>query len=301
MKIRKIVFAGLFLTAGLTIAPAQVKLSFNPEKGKKYEYQMDVTQNIRQSVMGQTIPMETEMSIKFLMEIKDKTPQEITAQFIYREVSYILSSPMMKMEYDSENPLVNPTQMDNTMRKMFDKLIEQPIMAVIAPDGTVKSVTGMDAIAENMVNAIADDGQMAALIGAQMKSQFSDDAIKNLFQQSLKIYPANAVKAGDIWNEESATSVNNMNTTYKTKYTLKEVSKNMVTIAVETDVEMDPGAMMEGKLAGTQTGTILVDVKTGLPVTNEMTGNIKGSVKAQGMDVQMDLSTKTKTTTKEVK
>jgi len=301
MKIRRIVFAGLFLITGLTVAQAQVKLSFNPEKGKKYEYQTDVTQNIRQSVMGQTIPMETEMNVKYLMEIKDKTPQEITVQFTYREVSYILSSPMMKMGYDSENPLANPTQMDNIIGKMLDRLIEQTIMAVIAPNGSVKSVTGMDVIAENMINAITEDGQMAAQIGAQIKPQFSDDAMRSSFEQSFRIYPANAVKAGDSWNEENTVSVNGMNTTRKSKYSLKEISKNMATIVVETEVEMDPGAMMEGKLSGTQTETILVDVKTGLPVTNDAAMNIKGNVKTQGMDVQMDLSMKTKTTTKEVK
>ena len=301
MKIRRIVFAGLLLISGLTVASAQVKLSFNPEKGKKYEYQMDMLQNIQQSVMGQTIPIEMEMNFKYLMEIVDKTPQEITARFTYREAAYIVSSPMMKMGYDSKNPVENPSEMDNMLGKMFGKLIDQSFQTVFAPDGSVKSVTGMDAIFESMSNSIAGSGQVAAQMGPQMKGQFSDDAMKSSFEQSFRIYPANAVKAGDSWNMENITSVNNMNVTHKTKYTLKETSKNMATIAIESDVEMDPGVMMEGKLAGTVTGTMLVDVKTGLPVTNDATMNIKGSVKAQGIDIQMDLSAKTKTTTKEVK
>jgi len=306
MKIKKIVFAGMFLIAGLTVTSAQVKLSFNPEKGKKYEYQTDMTQNIQQKVMGQTIPMELEMNIKYLMEIKNKTPQEITVQFTYREVVYIITSPMMKMGYDSKNPIENPSEMDKILGKMFSKMIDQSLVAVIEPDGTIKSVTGMDAVAENMVKAIAEDGQlsgqvMAAQLSEQMKQQFNDDAMKISFQHSFKIYPANAVKAGDSWNEESAMSVNNMNTTYITKYTLKEVKNNMATVAVESVVAMDPGATMEGKLDGTQNGTILVDVKTGLPVTNDITMNIKGNVKTQGMDIEMDLSAQTKTTTKEIK
>jgi len=301
MKIRRIVSAGLFLIASIIVASAQVKLSFNPEKGKKYEYQTDLIQNIQQSVMGQTVPVTMEMNTKYLMEIKDKTPQEITAQFTYLEVVYIISSPMMKMGYDSKTPVENPTEMDNMLGKMFSKMIDQSVVAVIAPDGSVKSVTGMDAVAEDMINAIAGDGQLAAQMGAQMKTQFSDDALKTSFEQMFRIYPAKAVRVGESWNNESTMSVNNMNTTHKTKYTLKGISKNMATIAVVSDVEMDSGAMMEGRLAGTQTGTILVDVKTGLPVTNDISGNIKGSLKAQGMDIQMDLSLKTKTTAKEVK
>ena len=43
MKMKGFFFAALFLTSGLTIVPAQVKLSFNPAKGAKYEYQTELT------------------------------------------------------------------------------------------------------------------------------------------------------------------------------------------------------------------------------------------------------------------
>jgi len=297
MKIRKVVFAGLFLMSSLTIASAQVKLSFNPEKGKKYEYQTDVIQNIQQSVMGQSIPMEMEMSVKYLMEISDKTPQETTVQYIFKEVAYIISSPMIKMGYDSNDS----SEKDNILGKMFSNLIDVSLMAIIAPDGSVKSLTGMDAVVEKMNRAIASEGQTEAQIGASIMSQFSDDALKNSFQQLLKIYPANKVKAGESWNMESAISVNSMNTNIKTKYTLKEIGKNMASIAVSSDLDMNMGAGMDGEITGAGTGTMSVDVKTGLPLMSEINQNMKGTVKAQGMEIQMELITKTKTTIQEVK
>jgi len=300
MKIRRIVFASLFLIAGLTVS-AQVKLSFNPEKGKKYDYQMDIIQNIQQSVMGQTIPMETEMNVKYLMEIKDKTPQGTQMQFTYREITYIIKSPMMKMGYDSKNPVENPSEMDNMLSKMFSKLIDAQLMIVVAPDGTIVSATGMDAVAENMINAIAGDGPMAAQMGAQMKTQFGDDATKRSFEQSFKIYPANAVKKGDIWNIESTASVANMNTDIKTKYTLKDVSKNIASIAFESEMEFKPTEGMEGDLTGTQTGTMMVDTKTGLTITSDISQTMKGSIKTQGFDVQLDINGKIKMSTKDVK
>jgi hypothetical protein len=301
MKMRRVIFTGLFLLSGLAVASAQVKLSFNPAKGKKYEYAMQMVQTIEQNAMGQKIPMETEMDMKYLMEIKDKNSQQTQAQFTYRDISYVLSSPMMKMGYDSKNPVENPSEMDRTLNRIFSTLIGKPFTLNVAPDGSVKSVTGMDAIAGNMTRAVAADGQMAAQVSAQMKQQFSDEAVKNMFEQSLKIYPASAVKPGDSWNTESTAAVSGMNTTVKTRYTLKEVKKNEATIAVESTVDMQPGAGVEGKLSGTQTGTMLVDVKTGMPVSSELSQNIKGSIKTQGIDVLMDLSTKTKMSTKEVK
>ena len=301
MKMKRIVFAALFLVSGLTITPAQVKLSFNPEKGKKYEYQTAVIQNIKQNVMGQDVPVEMEMSTTYLMEIKDKTPQEITVQFTYNEVAYIVSSPMMKMGYDSKSPVENPSNIDQMLGKMFDKMIGQSAMVVIAPDGSVKSLSGMDAIGESMVGAIAGDGQMIAQLGAQMKQQFNDDAMKSSFEQMFKMYPEKAVKAGESWTVENTTMMNNMNTDLKTKYTLKSVSKNIATIAVAGEIEMNPGAGMEGKLTGTQTGTVTVDTKTGVTVTSDVSQNMKGTFRVQGMDMQMELTAKAKTSIKEVK
>ena len=297
---KNFVFAGLFLVSGLTIVPAQqVKLSFNPEKGKKYEYQTETVQNVKQNVMGQEIPVEMEMNTKYLMEIKDKTPQETTVQLTYEEMVYIISSPMMKMGYDSKNPVENPSDIDQMFSKMFDQMIGQSIVVVIAPDGSVKSVTGMDAIGESMVSAIAADGQMIAQLGAQMKQQYNDDAMKNMFEQMFKIYPENAVKAGNSWNINTSMMVNNMITDLKTKYTLKSVSKNMATIAVNGEIEMNPGAGMEGIITGTQTGTMTVDTKKGLPVASNVSQNMTGAIKVQGMEVQMELITKSKTTIKE--
>ena len=298
---KKLVLAGLFLISGLTMASAQIKLSFNPEKGKKYEYQQEMIQNLKQSVMGQEIPMETEMSTTYLMEIKDKTPQETQAQFTYQDFVFIVSSPMMKMMYDSKNPTENPSEMDQMLSKMFSKMIGQSIMVVIAPNGSVKSVTGMDAIFENMINSVNSAGQPAAQMAAQLKQQFSDVAQKNSFEQLTRIYPPNAVKVGDSWNVENTMAVANMNSHTNMKYTLKEVKKNIATIAVEGDVEMTPGMGVEGKLSGTQAGTMQVDTKTGLTVSGETTQNIKGTIKAQGMDVQMDMNMKGKLSIKEVK
>ena len=301
MKIKKLVFAGMLLISGLTIVSAQIKLSFNPEKGKKYEYQTEMIQNMKQNVMGQEIPIEIEMNTTYLMEIKDKTPQEIHMKFTYQNLSYIISSPMMKMEYDSKNPNENPSEMEQMFAKMFNNLINESFMLVVAPDGSVKSVTGMDAIFENMIKAISDNGQVASQMGASMRQQFSDNAMKNTFEQSFKFYPANAVKVGDSWNIESSVTVMNMSVSTNTKYTLKGVTKNVATIAVESDIEMNASVEMEGKLSGTQTGTTIVDTRTGMPVTGDMSQNMKGVLKVQGMDVQMELATKMKTSTKEVK
>jgi len=285
---RRKLFAGLFFMLGLTAVSAQINLSFNPEKGAKYEYQTEMIQNIKQSVMGQEIPVEMEVNMRYLMEIKDKTPQETHVQLTYQDIVYVISNPMMNMRYDSENPAVR-------------NLINKSFLMVVAPDGSVKSVTEIDNVAESPTNTSGANWQVDAQVVAQLNQQFSGDAVKDMLEQSFKMYPANAVRAGDSWNMDNTTTINNMNTSVKTKYTLKEISGNIATIAIESDMVMTVGAGMEGTIAGTQTGTMTIDTRTGLPVTSDIAQNIAGLVKAQGMDVQVQLTGKVKTSIKEIK
>jgi len=295
MKIKSL-FTGLFLMWGLSGAFAQISLSFNPERGAKYEYQTDMSQNAKQSVMGQEIPMVMEQSIKYLMEITEKTAQEITARITYNEMTFSMSNPMMRVEYDSKKPVESHTGMvDPIFAKMFGAMMGQSLTAVFSPDGSVKSVTGMEAIGERMINAIAGENPMFAQMGEQMKQQFNDDAMSSTFEQSFKIYPANRVNVGTSWNVDGSTMVNNMNTGYKNKYTLKEVNNNMAIIAVEGEIEMNPGAGVDGKITGTQTGTFTIDTRTGMPTTSEISQNSKGSIRQGVMDIQMEIVSNTKT------
>ena len=298
VKRKRVVCVSLYLMSCLTIASAQVKLSFNPGSDTKYEYRMEMVQRIKQNIMGQEMPMEMEMNGTYLMEIKDKTPQEIHAQLTYQGFSYLISSPMMSIRYDSKKPIENPSEMDRMFGKMISTLIGKPFTLILAPDGSVKSVTGMDVIIENMIGTTSSDGSAAAQMGALMSQQFSDEAMKNMFVQSFNFYPDNAVKVDDSWNMENTIPMNNMNIGIKTRNTLKEIRTNMATIEVTGDIYMDMG---EGKFTGTQTGTMIVDTSTGIPATSDISLNMRGSIKSQGMDIQTEINSQTKTSTKEIK
>ena len=185
IKKKRIIFTGLCLMLSIITVSAQMKLSFNPAMGTKYEYNMEVVQDIKQNVMGQEVPVKSEMNSTYLMEIKNKTPQEIHVQFTYLRFTFIVSNPMMNIKYDSKNPTENPSEMDRMFGKMFSTLIDKPFTAVFAPDGSVKSISGMETIIKNMLDAISADGQLAAQLGAQMSQQFNEEAMKSIDRKSV--------------------------------------------------------------------------------------------------------------------
>ena len=287
MKIKRIVFSALFLVSGLTIASAQVKLSFNPGKGKKYEYQTEVTLT---NFLDQNVQMKTELNIKYLMEVFDKTPHEITVQYTYNELIYNVSSPLINVKYASKNPVENASDMDQMFHKMFSKIIDQSFTMIYAPNGSVKSITGMDVITEGMISAITDVNPKLAQIGGIMSHLFDENSIKEMFEQSVKFYPKDAVRVGDSWNIETSSVVN----TLKTKYTLKSISKKIATIDVEGEAEY----IINTKGSTSLTGTMIVNAKTGLLVM----GDVKSTISTQlGKNTQMETITNTKTSIKEVK
>ena len=299
---KKFILASVVSLASLcSVSAQQVKLSFNPEKGSKYEYHTEMVQNIKTMVMGQEILAEMAMGVTYLMEIIDKEEDTTTMQFTYNGIAYAVSSSFMKMEYDSKKPNENPSDIDIMLSKMFSEMLGKSFVAVFAADGTTLSLTGMETIGENMTNAIAGDGQMLAQLGAQMKQQFSGDAVKNMFEQSFKFYPANPVRTGNSWNTEIATTLNNFSVISKTKYTLKSVNRGVATITFVTKMDMNPEtSLMEGEFVGTQTGTMGIDTKTGIPLTLNASSKMNGVVKASGVDVQMVFESTTKTTTKKI-
>lgn len=298
---KKILLIGLFFFSGLAVGSETIDLSFNPSKGAKYEYHYEMIQDVKQNILGQNVSLETKTKLKYLMEVKDKTEQETKIEVTYKELEYVISSDIIKMKYDSKKPSKNLTELDEILSKMFNEIIGKSFMIVFMPDGSVKSVTGVDAIGKNMVRAIASDSSQAAQIGAEMSQQFSDASMKEMFEQSWKMYPHNPVKVGDSWNSEMMISMGKMKVVTKTKYTLKETKKNMATVAIESDLEADSAEIVEGKLTGTQTGSMVIDAESGMFVTADMLQKLKGTLETQGVEVQVKMDTKVKISTKKIK
>ena len=291
MKNKRIISVGLCLMLGITMTTAQVKLSFNPEQGSNYAYQTEIVQNIKQSAMGMDLPIEEKFTMGLGITMKEKNE----AALLWQHISYFVTSPMMKIQYDSKKAVDNPTPLDKIHEKIFNAAIGKSFAASISPDGTVSSLKGVDVITGEANKAVSSDGEMGERLSASLISQWiGEDAVKGMLEQSFHIYPGKEVKVGDNWTIESNFGISNKKSTIKTVYTLKAINNDRATIAVVATVEMD----FEGILKGTQTGELIVDIKTGIPVSSDLTLNIKGAIKQQQMELQMEMIAKIKTTIK---
>lgn len=297
---KRIAILNLLIMSSLFIATAQVKLSFNPKEDIKYEYLTEIQQTIEQTAMGRNLQIKEDVTMKQLASIKSKNVKETEVQFSHQDFSYNLSAPMMKMGYDSKKPNINPSELDRMLEKIFGDVIGKSFTLSIASNGSVNSVSGIGTISESITQAVSVHGQMGEHLSTSMTDQWlGEEAIKGMVEQSLHIYPSDAVNVGESWTLESDYGISNKKSTIKTKYTLKDVKNDAATITVEATVILDPGGGLEGVLTGTQNGSILVDIKTGIPVSSDLKLTINGDVEQQNMKMQMSITANTKTLIKE--
>ncbi len=281
----------LCLLVGFSFTMAQVKLAFNPDKGVKYRYCVGMLQDIKQKVMEQSIPMTQKLTTGYDMEVIAKNKEEMTVSFLFVDIYYEISSSMLNIKYDSRNPSSDATGMNAIFTKLFGSMLGKKLNAVILPDGSVKSVTGMEAIVEEMMKRLEADGAMGTQIGQNMQQQFNDEAMCKSFEQSLKVYPSKSLKIGDSYEVIQENNLAGLGVGVKSIYQLDSVDKETAYMTVKSEI-----SGMEGKLTGNQVGSVQFDLKTGILKLSDMEQKFTGTLATQGVEVALAADSKTKVT-----
>ena len=290
MNSKKFLVLVALLCTGM-LAQAQVKLSFNPEKGATYSYRFNTDQSIKQTFNGQTIPVNTTVEMLMEMNVKEKSEEEVSVDYSYKEMVMNVSNPMMNIKYDSKTGIDSSSVQGKLIAGFFNSLIGKTMNVILKPDGSVKSISGFNAILEDIQKNTASDNPAAQPMINGFLQAFNEDAMKRMFEQSFKMYPDKEVNVGDSWNSDMSFTVAGMNSNIKNTYTLQSVSNGIALIEQVSDINIKPGAGMDGELTGNQKGEISLDVKTGLPVKSTATQSTKGKLNIQGTEVLMDMTT----------
>ena len=269
----------LCFVAVAQLLSAQVALKFNPEKGSKYDYNTTVVQKINMSVMGQN--METVLNVGILYDfvINDKTSEEVKTTVTYKEMSLNSQNPMMPMSYSSKTPKANPTEAETAIGKFFSAMIDVPIGITFAPEGKVKGVSGFEKIADEITKAMGSNAAANGMAN-MMKEQFSEEMMKQSMEQSFNVYPDKPVKIGDSWTKSASVPMKPLDIKSEIVYTLKSIDKNNALVGIAADLKMDssPNTAASMNLKGTQTGTMTIDLKSGIIKSSEVTLKLSGTV-----------------------
>ncbi len=253
---------------------ATANFQFNLQKGKAYEYSMDF--DMKQEMPGQNI--STNMKSDYVMEVIEDDGNIKTLKTTYERFAMNVAMPNRTISADSDSTdtaatgdMTDPSQL---MSAMFGALKGKSFNLKVDREGKVTDVTGVEQIADAMVNSMKVKEEMRPMIRQAFTQQFNEQNIKEIFSQSFNIFPNKPVQVGDSWEKKVAgTSTMPMDVT--TTYTVKAIKGELVTLDAKSKMNFTGGADMNGS----QTGTMVVNAKTGLIVNSDFEQTLSGQMK----------------------
>mgnify|MGYP006426822641 CR=1 FL=1 len=260
-------------------------LRLAPESGATYETQH--TQQIDQTllVQGNEIDVTQDQTITQELRVANYTAEGVTT----------LESTITRMQ-------VNFDSMGNAMS--YDSDAEDnsnagPLSDVIGPMVGKALQFELDQQGEFVGNPDTLAAQVDSLMGDAGTGGMSDPSmlVEPLMSQ-FRFYPSTPVAVGDSWDIETELDMG-VPFTVDATYTLDEVNDAVATIDIAIDLNTDGSTIDLGQieadafLSGTQTGTLTLDLDSGLLQSMEQSGSISGFAEFtppnQNEPIEMDM------------
>ena len=149
------------------------------------------------------------------------------------------------------------------------------------------------------------------MVRKQMKQQFSEEAVKQMFSQVFAFAPDKPVKVGETWSRTDKMPAAGVEASVKQKYKLESVSDGVAKIALTGDLTFKAGKGFAGLPEGVTVskfdmkadkfaGTLLFDTKAGRLTENKLDMDMKGDmtigVGGQSVDMSMKIKARQNTT-----
>jgi hypothetical protein len=246
------------------------KQKFILEKGVTYplvSYQREI-QSLNTpdgKTMSGTTETTDEMSVT-VNDFKDNV-YDLTLNMTGKRMSNSANGKTLVIDTKQAAPKEDALKMDYLVSK---GLAGNKLNVKMDAQGNVKSVTGFDAVYNNLKKAIAgtvkDTKQQDAFIQS-FKAGFNEAMMKEQLSKNLKLLPAKGAKIGDKWtdSEDIVPGKVKQNLTF----TLVKVEDGKAEISVtgvipsKNDKQTQNGMTHTMSLGGSQTGKIIIDENTG--------------------------------------
>jgi Family of unknown function (DUF6263) len=273
--------ASLFYSCQSSKSAAGKVLKFNLEKGKGYNY--EIVWDMATKAMGN----ETKISLlgNYSMQVTedDGHVKSMTGTYESFKMNIKMGEMVIDVDTDKPSPVLTEEELKTNplgmIGRMFAGIKGKSFTMKVDEEGKVLEVNGFEKIVTGMIDSIGAPEEARAQIQASLKDQFNDDMIKDQFAQAFTIFPNKEVKVGDTW-QKTVSVRGKTPSNFITDYTVKAIDGDHVTLDSKTKITSGSGEM---DLSGNQTGTLLVDSKSGLVIDASFNQDIK--VKAQGVDV----------------
>lgn len=254
--------------------------------GKKYDYSINSDQIINQKLSGKNISYVQNVGTDYSFDITSAKGLDKSIKVTYKRIT-IKSVGM-------GNELILDSDKEETGKQNpFAGLKNSGFDMVLSPNGSIKSVSGIEAMVDHMAAKISTDTAQINQVKLSLSKQFNTEVIRQTLESSMRIYPDKAVKVGDSWVVNSKMKIT-MPIESTTTYTLKEIKDGVAILDIKATLiskgDFDSmGNKMQTDLKGMNIGDAQIDLKTGMILSSHTRIELYGKMKAIDQDIDFDM------------
>lgn len=274
--------------------PVAIELRYKLNQGDQFEVTQHEQQESYLSLEGVTQRTSNQRDAVLVFTLREVGATEATIDASFKQITLLSSTADQKIS-------VNTTTADNSLyNRLFKALTGKTFTVVLQQNGTIKSVTGLDPIFDDMIAAVPEvKANEKPILKKFLESQFGPDALKASLGLILPYYPPQAVQVNDSWMNQLYTSdfyhgrIDNFwKMTYGDKYSVKLNNQGKFTTDASEEVDLGGGDRGFVDLSGEITGNYVINPQTYWPsmcITHtELNGNyIYKATKKRKQDVKV--------------
>lgn len=251
-----------------------VVLKFNFKQGEKYQYITDSRLELSPEVNGISFTINQDMKIISSYVVNSVNGTDKDVAITYERITMRSGNKALSKEYDSDD-----TAKPDDLFREVSTMVKKPFHMTINDIGQVVNDKGFEG--NNDTDTIV--AEIATM---------SDSSIRKMLMQSLNVYPRQPVQSGSSWIRSFRSSVGFIDMRVMNTYKLVSVKEGIAHIEMNAKITSeDTTASTQANIRGIQTGTIDMEVQTGLIKEGKMTQEISGTINMTGKENPVDAKT----------
>lgn len=254
-------------------------LAYRFTQGDQFEIKQHAQQDSYLSMGGMPSRTTNAQDGTMLLTVASVNATEATLTATFKQITLVSSNA------DTHISVNTSTDDQGLYNRLFKAMTDKPFTIVMQNNGTVKSVTGLDSIFDQMIAAVPEvKADERPTLKHFLESQYGEEAIKFALTFVLPDYPVRSVHINGSWMSQLYTGgfyTGRMQNFWKLDYGDKYLLKlsNRGTFSTDSTQQVDMGGGQQGfvDLKGEVKGQYVLDPETDWPTRSVSHMELKGN------------------------
>lgn len=303
---KRIVFIVIFATFWLAgMAQEKATLRLNPEKNKVYRLISTSEQTTSQTVQGMAQNVESKTRYVISLKMMDATPDFLVTEIRFDTID-TRTNAMGKTTVISSASEGDVTSQETSglLSYFMNRLSKNALFVKIDYSGHVVDIVNAKMLSDIILKDTASvtlTGMMGDALKGQIANMVSVTSLSNMIEAVTWNLPGREVNKGDNWQIIQKMNTGGMALDIVTNSRLDNVKEQTASITAQSDIKAAANAapirsggatVSYDDLQGMSKTTLLIDIRTGLPLESSVKTSISGNlgVSAPGVSMQIPMS-----------